>query len=41
MKLLGKAVQMPSLNWAEGLPPPPPSCELGCPEGPEEEMEGR
>ncbi|XP_063112065.1 roundabout homolog 3 isoform X2 [Cavia porcellus] len=40
VKLLGKAVQMPSLNWAEGLPPPPPSCELGCPEGPEEEMEG-
>ncbi|EHB07659.1 Roundabout-like protein 3 [Heterocephalus glaber] len=40
VKLLGKPVQMPSLNWPEALPPPPPSCELGCPEGPEEEMEG-
>ncbi|KAM6173865.1 roundabout homolog 3 [Erethizon dorsatum] len=40
VKLLGKPVQMPSLNWAEALPPPPPSCDLGCPEGPEEELEG-
>ncbi|XP_037697785.1 roundabout homolog 3 isoform X2 [Choloepus didactylus] len=36
--LLGKAVQMPSLNWPEALPPPPP--ELSCLEGPEEELEG-
>lgn len=41
VKLLGKPVQMPSLNWPEALPPPPPSCELSCPEGPEEELEGR
>lgn len=40
-KLLGKPVQMPSLNWPEALPPPPPSCELSCLEGPEEEFEGR
>lgn len=40
MKLLGKPVQMPSLNWPEALPPPPPSCELSCLEGPEEELEG-
>ncbi|XP_004641439.1 roundabout homolog 3 [Octodon degus] len=40
VKLLGKAVKMPSLHWAEALPPPPPSCELGCPEVPEEELEG-
>ncbi|XP_030685397.1 roundabout homolog 3 isoform X1 [Nomascus leucogenys] len=40
VKLLGKAVQMPSLNWPEALPPPPPSCELSCLEGPEEELEG-
>ncbi|XP_005378502.1 PREDICTED: roundabout homolog 3 [Chinchilla lanigera] len=40
VKLLGKPVKMPSLNWAEALPPPPPSCELGCPEVPEEELEG-
>uniref|UniRef100_A0A452QE03 Roundabout homolog 3 n=1 Tax=Ursus americanus TaxID=9643 RepID=A0A452QE03_URSAM len=33
VKLLGKPVQMPSLNWPEALPPPPPSCELS-PEGP-------
>ncbi|XP_025784641.1 roundabout homolog 3 [Puma concolor] len=39
-KLLGKPVQMPSLNWPEALPPPPPSCELSCLEGPEEELEG-
>ncbi|XP_006892906.1 PREDICTED: roundabout homolog 3 [Elephantulus edwardii] len=39
VKLLGKPVQMPSLNWSEGLPPPPPSCELSCLEGPEEELE--
>ncbi|XP_060016651.1 roundabout homolog 3-like isoform X7 [Lagenorhynchus albirostris] len=32
---------MPSLNWPEVLPPPPPSCELSCLEGPEEELEGR
>uniref|UniRef100_A0A2I3TIN1 Roundabout homolog 3 n=1 Tax=Pan troglodytes TaxID=9598 RepID=A0A2I3TIN1_PANTR len=31
VKLLGKPVQMPSLNWPEALPPPPPSCELSCP----------
>ncbi|XP_029812873.1 roundabout homolog 3 isoform X2 [Suricata suricatta] len=41
VKLLGKPVQMPSLNWPEALPPPPPSCELSCLEGPEEELEGR
>ncbi|XP_060016645.1 roundabout homolog 3-like isoform X1 [Lagenorhynchus albirostris] len=41
VKLLGKPVQMPSLNWPEVLPPPPPSCELSCLEGPEEELEGR
>ncbi|KAM7051740.1 roundabout homolog 3 [Molossus nigricans] len=41
VKLLGKPVQMPSLSWPEALPPPPPSCELSCPEGPEEELEGR
>nr|XP_040141402.1 roundabout homolog 3 isoform X8 [Ictidomys tridecemlineatus] len=40
VKLLGKPVQMPSLNWPEALPPPPPSCELSCPEGPEEDLEG-
>ncbi|XP_007950326.1 roundabout homolog 3 [Orycteropus afer afer] len=40
VKLLGKPVQMPSLNWPEALPPPPPSCELNCLEGPEEELEG-
>ncbi|XP_066895326.1 roundabout homolog 3 isoform X2 [Kogia breviceps] len=40
IKLLGKPVQMPSLNWPEALPPPPPSCELSCLEGPEEELEG-
>lgn len=40
VKLLGKPVQMPSLNWLEALPPPPPSCELSCLEGPEEELEG-
>uniref|UniRef100_A0A8C0KAD8 Roundabout homolog 3 n=1 Tax=Canis lupus dingo TaxID=286419 RepID=A0A8C0KAD8_CANLU len=40
VKLLGKAVQMPSLNWPEALPPPPPSCELSCLEGPEEDLEG-
>lgn len=40
VKLLGKAVQMPSLNWPEALPPPPSSCELNCLEGPEEELEG-
>uniref|UniRef100_A0A8D0RQM8 Roundabout homolog 3 n=1 Tax=Sus scrofa TaxID=9823 RepID=A0A8D0RQM8_PIG len=40
VKLLGKPVQMPSLSWPEALPPPPPSCELGCLEGPEEELEG-
>ncbi|KAM5224790.1 roundabout homolog 3 isoform 2-T2 [Hipposideros larvatus] len=40
VKLLGKPVQMPSLNWPETLPPPPPSCELSCLEGPEEELEG-
>uniref|UniRef100_A0A8C9UKC7 Roundabout homolog 3 n=1 Tax=Spermophilus dauricus TaxID=99837 RepID=A0A8C9UKC7_SPEDA len=40
VKLLGKPVQMPSLNWPEVLPPPPPSCELSCPEGPEEDLEG-
>nr|XP_008534223.1 PREDICTED: LOW QUALITY PROTEIN: roundabout homolog 3 [Equus przewalskii] len=40
VKLLGKAVQMPSLNWPEALPPPPSSCELSCLEGPEEELEG-
>lgn len=39
-KLLGKPVQMPSLSWPEALPPPPPSCELSCPEGPEEELKG-
>uniref|UniRef100_A0A8C6RQI0 Roundabout homolog 3 n=1 Tax=Nannospalax galili TaxID=1026970 RepID=A0A8C6RQI0_NANGA len=39
VKLLGKPVQMPSLSWSEALPPPPPSCELSCPEGPEE-LEG-
>nr|XP_004670668.1 roundabout homolog 3 isoform X2 [Jaculus jaculus] len=39
-KLLGKPVQLPSLSWPETLPPPPPSCELSCPEGPEEELEG-
>ncbi|XP_039728741.1 roundabout homolog 3 isoform X3 [Pteropus medius] len=38
-KLLGKPVQMPSLNWPEALPPPPPSCELSCLEEPEE-LEG-
>uniref|UniRef100_A0A8C9UKC3 Roundabout homolog 3 n=1 Tax=Spermophilus dauricus TaxID=99837 RepID=A0A8C9UKC3_SPEDA len=31
VKLLGKPVQMPSLNWPEVLPPPPPSCELKPP----------
>ncbi|XP_073664133.1 roundabout homolog 3 isoform X4 [Tursiops truncatus] len=41
VKLLGKPVQMPSLNWPEALPPPPPSCELSCLEGPEEALEGR
>ncbi|PNI65679.1 ROBO3 isoform 9 [Pan troglodytes] len=40
VKLLGKPVQMPSLNWPEALPPPPPSCELSCLEGQEEELEG-
>ncbi|XP_031526243.2 roundabout homolog 3 isoform X2 [Vicugna pacos] len=40
VKLLGKPVQMPSLSWPEALPPPPPSCELSCLEGPEEELEG-
>ncbi|VFV36407.1 roundabout homolog 3 [Lynx pardinus] len=40
VKLLGKPVQMPSLNWPEALPPPPPSCELSCLQGPEEELEG-
>nr|XP_045377624.1 roundabout homolog 3-like isoform X5 [Camelus bactrianus] len=40
VKLLGKPVHMPSLNWPEALPPPPPSCELSCLEGPEEELEG-
>ncbi|KAL6090851.1 hypothetical protein STEG23_037156 [Scotinomys teguina] len=40
VKLLGKPVQMPSLSWPETLPPPPPSCELNCPEGPEEEPKG-
>ncbi|XP_045139597.1 roundabout homolog 3 [Echinops telfairi] len=41
VKLLGKPVQMPSLNWPEALPPPPPSCELSYLEGPEdEEQEG-
>ncbi|XP_015426820.1 PREDICTED: roundabout homolog 3 [Myotis davidii] len=39
-KLLGKPVQMPSLNWPEALPPPPPSCELSCLQGPEEDLEG-
>ncbi|ELK09792.1 Roundabout like protein 3 [Pteropus alecto] len=39
VKLLGKPVQMPSLNWPEALPPPPPSCELSCLEEPEE-LEG-
>ncbi|XP_055478213.1 roundabout homolog 3 isoform X5 [Psammomys obesus] len=39
-KLLGKPVQMPSLSWPEALPPPPPSCELSCPEGPEGELKG-
>ncbi|KAK1328509.1 hypothetical protein QTO34_012082 [Cnephaeus nilssonii] len=38
-KLLGKPVQMPCLNWPEALPPPPPSCELSCLQGPEEELE--
>ncbi|XP_004379418.1 roundabout homolog 3 [Trichechus manatus latirostris] len=40
VKLLGKPVQMPCLNWPEALPPPPPSCELSCLEGTEEELEG-
>ncbi|XP_022369047.1 roundabout homolog 3 [Enhydra lutris kenyoni] len=40
VKLLGKPVQMPSLSWPEALPPPPPSSELSCLEGPEEELEG-
>lgn len=40
VKLLGKPVQMPSLSWPEALPPPPPSCELSCLEGPEEELDG-
>ncbi|XP_058400884.1 roundabout homolog 3 isoform X3 [Diceros bicornis minor] len=40
VKILGKPVQMPSLNWPEALPPPPSSCELSCLEGPEEELEG-
>lgn len=40
-KLLGKPVQMPSLSWPEALPPPPPSCELSCPEGPGEDLKGR
>lgn len=31
---------MPALTWPEALPPPPSSCELSCPEGPEEELEG-
>lgn len=41
VKLLGKPVQMPSLSWPEALPPPPPSCELSCPDGPGEELKGR
>ncbi|XP_069324832.1 roundabout homolog 3 [Eulemur rufifrons] len=40
VKLLGKPAQMPSLHWPEALPPPPPSCELSCLEGPEAELEG-
>ncbi|XP_032213857.1 roundabout homolog 3 isoform X4 [Mustela erminea] len=40
VKLLGKPVQMPSLSWPEALPPPPPSSELSCLEGTEEELEG-
>ncbi|XP_032724712.1 roundabout homolog 3 [Lontra canadensis] len=40
VKLLGKPVQMPFLSWPEALPPPPPSSELSCLEGPEEELEG-
>nr|XP_051704422.1 roundabout homolog 3 isoform X1 [Oryctolagus cuniculus] len=39
-KLLGRPVQMPSLNWPEALPPPPPSCELSCPEEPDEGLDG-
>ncbi|ELW72215.1 Roundabout like protein 3, partial [Tupaia chinensis] len=39
-KLLGEPAQMPALTWPEALPPPPSSCELSCPEGPEEELEG-
>nr|XP_048304624.1 roundabout homolog 3 isoform X7 [Myodes glareolus] len=41
VKLLGKPVQMPSLSWPEALPPPPPSCELSCPDTPGEELKGR
>ncbi|XP_074160002.1 roundabout homolog 3 isoform X3 [Sminthopsis crassicaudata] len=37
LKILGKPVQTPSLSWPEPLPPPPPSCELNCMEGAEEE----
>nr|XP_020142350.1 roundabout homolog 3 isoform X2 [Microcebus murinus] len=40
VKLLGKPAQLPSLHWPEALPPPPPSCELSCLEGPESELEG-
>nr|XP_048304598.1 roundabout homolog 3 isoform X4 [Myodes glareolus] len=40
VKLLGKPVQMPSLSWPEALPPPPPSCELSCPDTPGEELKG-
>ncbi|XP_074072517.1 roundabout homolog 3 isoform X2 [Macrotis lagotis] len=39
LKILGKPVQTPSLSWPEPLPPPPPSCELNCLEGTEEELE--
>ncbi|KAM9033912.1 roundabout homolog 3 [Sarcophilus harrisii] len=39
LKILGKPVQTPSLSWPEPLPPPPPSCELNCMEGAEEELE--
>uniref|UniRef100_A0A5F8HAS9 Roundabout guidance receptor 3 n=1 Tax=Monodelphis domestica TaxID=13616 RepID=A0A5F8HAS9_MONDO len=39
LKILGKPVQTPSLSWPEPLPPPPPSCELSCLEGAEEELE--
>ncbi|XP_060035796.1 roundabout homolog 3 [Erinaceus europaeus] len=39
LKLLGKTMQSPALGWPEALPPPPPSCELSCLEGPEDELE--